>query len=241
MGKFNFYAVAKGRIPGVYTSWEQCSLQVTGYNGALFKGFQSEQDATEFAGVKPPLEDEEKKRKAESELPKHSKVKKVCQEKSKVVRVYTDGSCSPNPGPGGWAIIVVSTGFDLSNNLIDGTFIENESSYEKETTNNRMELVAATKAVHYLNTKMLSGEIITDSQYVKNGITKWIKTWKTNGWKTADKKNVKNDELWKKLNSECEIADNNTLTIKWMWTRGHSSNQYNEMADKEANRARKSM
>jgi ribonuclease HI len=232
MGKFNFYAVLRGRTPGVYKTWKECSSQVTGYSGAEYKGFHSEEDARKFAGL------ESRSRKAESILERSSQTKKPCRERTDFLRLYTDGSCSPNPGPGGWAVIVVSTKIDLDGYLVDGSFIEKESSYEKESTNNRMELSAALSAVKYLVKNTTSGEIITDSQYVQNGITGWIKKWKTNGWKTTAGTPVKNEELWRNLDSECiRIAENN-LSIKWLWTRGHATNKYNEMADTEANKAR---
>ena len=142
-------------------------------------------------------------------------------------KVYTDGSCAGNPGPGGWAAIIL---------------LENEKKElfggEKLTTNNRMELTAAIKALEYFaeqKEKKINLEIIrifTDSNYLKNGITDWINNWEKNNWKTVDKKNVKNIDLWKKLK---KLTSSNE--IEWNWVKGHSNNSMNDLADKLAKRA----
>ena len=140
------------------------------------------------------------------------------------IKVYTDGACTGNPGPGGWAAIIITD--DGKNELFGG---------EKLTTNNRMELTAAIKALEYCSKqdkKQLSLKqikIYTDSNYVKEGITVWINSWEKNNWKTADKKNVKNVDLWKKLK---ELT--NSQQIEWNWIKGHSQNPMNELADKLA-------
>jgi len=140
------------------------------------------------------------------------------------VKIYTDGSCVGNPGPGGWAAIII---------------FENETSKifggAKITTNNRMELTAAIKALEFFEeqeNKQLSLKqlkIYTDSNYVKDGITIWIKNWEKNNWKTADKKNVKNVDLWKKLK---ELT--RSKQIEWNWVKGHSNDPMNDLADKLA-------
>ncbi len=140
------------------------------------------------------------------------------------IKIYTDGACSGNPGPGGWAAIIIS---------------ENETKKifggEKLTTNNRMELTATIKALEYLekletNQLSLKGiEIHTDSTYVKEGITVWINNWEKNNWKTADKKNVKNVDLWKRLK---ELAK--SISIEWYWIKGHAGDPMNNQADKLA-------
>ena len=133
--------------------------------------------------------------------------------------IYTDGGCHGNPGPGGWGIVVIADG--IAKQLSGG---------EKLTTNNRMELCAAIAALSVVkNTPTFAGRPITvniDSQYVKNGITSWIKGWKTKGWKTADKKPVKNQDLWVQLD-----ALNSQLTVTWNWVKGHAGIQYNEVCD----------
>ena len=133
--------------------------------------------------------------------------------------IYTDGGCHGNPGPGGWGIVVIADG--IAKQLSGG---------EKLTTNNRMELCAAIAALSVVkNTPNFAGRPITvniDSQYVKNGITSWIKGWKAKGWKTADKKPVKNQDLWVQLD-----ALNSQLTVTWNWVKGHAGIQYNEVCD----------
>lgn len=133
--------------------------------------------------------------------------------------VYTDGGCSGNPGPGGWGIVVIADG--VAKQLSGG---------EKLTTNNRMELTAAITALQVIhNTEGFSARPITiniDSQYVKNGITIWIKGWKAKGWKTADKKPVKNQDLWVQLDQL-----NEGLNVNWNWVKGHAGVEYNEVCD----------
>jgi ribonuclease HI len=133
--------------------------------------------------------------------------------------VYTDGGCSGNPGPGGWGIVVIANG--EARQLSGG---------EKVTTNNRMELTAAISALSVIqNTPSFNGKKIIvniDSQYVKNGITVWIKSWKQKGWKTADKKPVKNQDLWQQLD---EL--NSNLNVEWNWVKGHAGIEYNEICD----------
>jgi len=143
------------------------------------------------------------------------------------IKIYTDGACAGNPGPGGWAAIIL---FENDKKELFGG--------EKLTTNNRMELTAAIKALEYCNEqekKQLSLKqikIYTDSTYLKDGITIWINNWEKNNWKTADKKNVKNIDLWNKLK---ELVKSNK--IDWNWVKGHSENPMNEMADRLAKKA----
>ena len=133
--------------------------------------------------------------------------------------IYTDGGCSGNPGPGGWGTVI-----------IDGTNITKLSGGEKQTTNNRMELSAAINALDAVvkNTGWRNRhvEVYSDSQYVKNGITSWIKNWKKNGWKTAAKKPVLNQDLWIALDNLY-----NQLDIEWKWVKGHAGVEYNEICD----------
>ena len=143
------------------------------------------------------------------------------------IKIYTDGACIGNPGPGGWAAIILKEG--NKNEIFGG---------EKLTTNNRMELTAAIKALEYcadLDDKQPSLkhiEIFTDSQYVKEGITGWIEKWEKNNWKTADKRNVKNIDLWKKLK---ELVKN--IKVDWIWIKGHSKDPMNDLADELAKKA----
>ncbi len=135
--------------------------------------------------------------------------------------VYTDGACSGNPGPGGWGVVI----FDQNKKQ------KNISGNVKNTTNNRMELIAPIMALKKIKVK---SEIIifTDSIYVKNGITEWIKKWKKNGWKNSNKKPVKNKDLWIKLDDLCF---KNKVT--WKWIKGHSTNKFNNLADELATQA----
>jgi len=143
------------------------------------------------------------------------------------IKIYTDGACVGNPGPGGWAAIIIQESNKIE--IFGG---------EKLTTNNRMELTAAIKALEYClekETKQLSlkeVKIYTDSNYLKDGITVWINNWEKNNWKTTDKKNVKNVDLWKKLKELTKITQ-----IEWYWIKGHSQNPMNELADKLAKKA----
>ena len=138
---------------------------------------------------------------------------------SNEIVIYTDGGCSGNPGPGGWGVVVIYNG--QARQLSGG---------EYHTTNNRMELMAAINALSIVvNTEVFKGLPVTvniDSQYVKNGITSWIKGWKAKGWRTSDKKPVKNQDLWEKLD-----ALNSSLNVTWNWVKGHAGVQYNEVCD----------
>jgi len=135
--------------------------------------------------------------------------------------IYTDGACSGNPGPGGWGAVIL----DEKKNEI------NISGKEKSTTNNRMELLASIMALRKIKE---ASEIIiyTDSIYLKNGITTWIKNWEKNDWKNSKKKPVKNKDLWLKLNRLSKEK-----IINWRWVKAHAGNKYNELADKLATEA----
>ena len=135
--------------------------------------------------------------------------------------IYTDGACSGNPGPGGWGAVI----FNQDNNQ------KNISGKENDTTNNRMELMAPIMSLKKIepNSEIT---IYTDSTYVKNGITEWIKRWKKNGWKGANKKPIKNKDLWIKLDNLCK-----NKKIIWKWVKGHSNNKYNNLADELATQA----
>ena len=133
------------------------------------------------------------------------------------VVIYTDGACSGNPGPGGWGAI-----------LMYGKHRKELSGGERLTTNNRMELLAAILALEALKGAR-AAEIHTDSNYVKNGITTWIHGWKKNGWRTADKKPVKNAELWQRLDALARFHH-----VSWHWVKGHAGHPENERADELA-------
>ena len=138
---------------------------------------------------------------------------------SQRVEIYTDGACRGNPGPGGWGVLL--------------RFGDNEKELcggEYNTTNNRMELTAAIKGL----TAIKKGSLVTlttDSKYVRNGITQWITNWKNKGWKTANKQQVKNQDLWQQLD---ELSQHHDIT--WHWVKGHSGHRENDLADVLANR-----
>jgi len=138
--------------------------------------------------------------------------------KEKIVTIYTDGACSGNPGPGGWGALMIY-GKD-EKELTGGEF---------NTTNNRMELTAAIEALNALK-RPCKIHLHTDSTYVKDGITKWIDGWKAKGWKTAAKKPVKNEDLWRALDEA-----NTKHDIEWKWVKGHAGDPGNERADELAN------
>ncbi|MBL6901243.1 MAG: ribonuclease HI [Luminiphilus sp.] len=138
----------------------------------------------------------------------------------KTVEVFTDGGCRGNPGPGGWGAV-----------LLFGEHERELKGSEDVTTNNRMELLAAISALEALS-ESCRVVLTTDSTYVKDGITKWIRNWKANGWRTAAKKPVKNQDLWQKLDAECARHQ-----VEWCWVKGHAGHPGNERADSLANTA----
>jgi ribonuclease HI len=140
--------------------------------------------------------------------------------KSDIIDIFTDGACSGNPGPGGWAAILRIGGHERE-----------ISGGEEQTTNNRMELMAVIRALQALK-RPSSVRLHTDSRYVMDGASKWLKNWKANGWKTADKKPVKNEELWRAL--ETAMHEH---TIAWKWVAGHSGHAENDRADSLARAA----
>lgn len=137
----------------------------------------------------------------------------------KHVTIYTDGGCRGNPGIGGWGVVLNYDGHEK--HLFGG---------EAETTNNRMELTAAIKALQALK-QPCAVTLYTDSQYVKQGIEQWLANWRKNNWRTAAKKAVKNQDLWQLLDTEVQRHK-----VKWDWVKGHSGNPGNELADELANR-----
>ena len=136
-----------------------------------------------------------------------------------IIEIFTDGACSGNPGPGGWGVLMRWR--DHEKELFGG---------EVQTTNNRMELMAAIQGIEAVKRRARL-RLVTDSVYVKDGITKWIHGWKRNGWKTAAKKPVKNEDLWRRL--DAALADHD---VEWSWVKGHAGHPENERADELARR-----
>jgi ribonuclease HI len=137
-----------------------------------------------------------------------------------VVEIYTDGACSGNPGPGGWGAVLSYSGH--TRELSGGEAVP--------TTNNRMELMAAIQALESL-TRPAKVRLHTDSSYLRNGITGWLAGWKRNGWRTASKQPVKNEDLWRRLDAAAAKHD-----VQWLWVKGHAGDPGNERADALANR-----
>ena len=136
------------------------------------------------------------------------------EDDSENIKIYTDGACKNNPGNGGWGALI-----------INGDQEERHFGGERDTTNNKMELLATIKALEVFN-EPIKASIFTDSKYVKDGITEWIINWKKNEWKNSQKKEVKNIELWKKLDHLCNFHN-----VEWCWVKGHSDNKFNNIAD----------
>ena len=136
-----------------------------------------------------------------------------------MIEIYTDGGCSGNPGPGGWAYVIIR----------DKVLVSEKWGAEKQTTNNRMELQAVISALENLSLEEKREEkvaVYTDSQYVQKGISLWLPDWKKREWKTSDKKPVKNRELWQRLEALAGL-----FPISWVWVKGHAGNKYNERCD----------
>ena len=136
----------------------------------------------------------------------------------KIIKIYTDGACRGNPGPGGWGALILKDNEEIKLN-----------GGQNDTTNNQMELTAVIKALDFFS-ESTEIEIFTDSKYVMDGITEYIKKWKVNGWKTASKKPVKNSDLWKQLD---DLSAQHS--IRWNWVKGHSGHRENDIADELAN------
>ncbi len=136
-----------------------------------------------------------------------------------MIEIFTDGACSGNPGPGGWGVLIINNGDERE--LYGG---------EANTTNNRMEMMAVIEALKAIDRKA-PATLYTDSQYVKNGLNDWIKGWKRNGWKTAARKPVKNNDLWIAIEALCDGRN-----LKWQWVKGHAGHPGNERADELARR-----
>jgi len=140
------------------------------------------------------------------------------------IRIWTDGACLGNPGPGGWGVLLRWNGHEKT-----------LSGGEDLTTNNRMELMAAIRALEALK-RPSRVDLTTDSQYVRKGMLEWMANWKRNGWRTASKKPVKNDDLWKRLDAAVARHD-----VHWHWVKGHSGHPENEIADELASSAAKAV
>lgn len=225
MAKKKWYAVKKGKIPGIYTEWPKAEAQVKGFPGAKFKGFASEKEAQLWL---------EGKLKEDKSTVKIKKTRKPTSENTAPregfgdgIVVYTDGGAINNPGPGGYGVVLTygeKCGTKLANTRkeLSGGF--------RLTTNNRMELMACIVALRQLKKVDTPVTLFSDSSYVVNGIRKgWAKKWQKNGWLKADKKPVMNQDLWSEL---LELSEN--LQVSFHWVKGHAGNPMNERCDKLA-------
>jgi len=143
-----------------------------------------------------------------------------------LIHIYTDGGCSGNPGPGGWAYVILKNEQGEAKGPI---FLTENWGAEKSTTNNRMELMAVISALESLSREEAGAEMLnlyTDSQYVQKGMTLWLKDWKKKGWKTSGREPVKNQDLWQRLDA---LAGG--FRVNWVWVKGHAGNEYNERCD----------
>lgn len=203
-----FYAVKRGRKTGLFTVWAECAAQVKGFQGAVYKGFMTEDEARAWLGG-ADARTEQPRAAAEMAAPSAPDADYI---------IHTDGSCLRNPGgAGGWAAVIETAATGA---------VEEKSGGDPETTNNRMELTAALMAL----TAVPEGArvaLYTDSQYLKNAFTKfWLPAWKKRGWKKADGEPVLNQDLWVQLDAAFAARQ-----VQFHWVKGHAGNPRNERCD----------
>lgn len=232
MSKQKYYAVKKGRKPGLYDEWFGAlgaEVQIRGYSGAVYKGFTSREEAEAwiraagassqpdmpFAPAQPVRSEVKTPRRSQPMVERSSS---QGPPSSIGMAIYTDGGCSKNPGPGGYGAVL----------LLNGQRRELSGGYAL-TTNNRMELTACIKGLEALDGPC-AVTVYSDSQYLVNGITKgWARRWKRNNWMRNSKEPAENSDLWNLLLDLCEKHD-----VKFQWVRGHNGNQENECCDRLA-------
>ena len=203
-----FYAVKRGRKTGLYTVWAECAAQVKGFQGAVYKGFMTEEEARAWLGG-ADARTKEPRAAAEMAAPSAPDADYI---------IHTDGSCLRNPGgAGGWAAVIETTATGA---------VEEKSGGDPETTNNRMELTAALMALSAVP-EGARVALYTDSQYLKNAFTKfWLPAWKKRGWKKADGEPVLNQDLWVQLDAAFAARQ-----VQFHWVKGHAGNPRNERCD----------
>ena len=203
-----FYAVKRGRKTGLYTVWAECAAQVKGFQGAVYKGFMTEEEARAWLGG-ADARTEQTRAAAEMAAPSAPDADYI---------IHTDGSCLRNPGgAGGWAAVIETTATGA---------VEEKSGGAPETTNNRMELTAALMALSAVP-EGARVALYTDSQYLKNAFTKfWLPAWKKRGWKKADGEPVLNQDLWVQLDAAFAARQ-----VQFHWVKGHAGNPRNERCD----------
>ena len=203
-----FYAVKRGRKTGLYTVWAECAAQVKGFQGAVYKGFMTEEEARAWLGGAD----------ARTEQPRAAAKMAAPSAPDADYIIHTDGSCLRNPGgAGGWAAVIETAATGA---------VEEKSGGAPETTNNRMELTAALMALSAVP-EGARVALYTDSQYLKNAFTKfWLPAWKKRGWKKADGEPVLNQDLWVQLDAAFAARQ-----VQFHWVKGHAGNPRNERCD----------
>ena len=204
-----FYAVKRGRKTGLYTVWAECAAQVKGFQGAVYKGFMTEEEARAWLGGADARTEKPRAAAAEMAEPSAPDADYI---------IHTDGSCLRNPGgAGGWAAVIETAATGA---------VEEKSGGAPETTNNRMELTAALMALSAVP-EGARVALYTDSQYLKNAFTKfWLPAWKKRGWKKADGEPVLNQDLWVQLDAAFAARQ-----VQFHWVKGHAGNPRNEQCD----------
>lgn len=219
MAKKKYYAVAEGRTTGIFTDWKTTEKQVKGFAGAKYKSFPTKEQADEWLND-PVYSNHKKKEKSSAQLPI-----KNGGPKEGVVTVYTDGGSINNPGPGGYGVVI-----------IDGEQVRELSGGFRQTTNNRMEMMAAIVALEELQSSTTPIHLFSDSSYLVNGITKgWAESWKKNAWLKKDGQPALNHDLWQVLLTLIEPVE-----VSFFWIKGHAGHVYNERCDQLAVREAKS-
>ncbi len=215
MAKKKYYAIAQGIKPGIYTSWPEAEAQVKGYAGAKFKGFPSREEAEMW--IKNPDIPSTKSKSPKKDSPNNTFNKPVLADNC--IEIYTDGGAINNPGPGGYGVVII----------VDGETTELSGGY-KNTTNNRMELMACIKGLAALPVRNRAVALFSDSSYVVNGISKgWAKGWRKRGWMKSDGNPALNPDLWEQLLDTVE-----GLKIQFYWVKGHNGHSLNERCDQLA-------
>lgn len=214
MSAKKFYVVKKGKVPGIYTAWagkDGAQVQVSGFQGAIYKGFKTRKEAEKF--MEGPMPNWNFDREKKSSV-KTVKTKQHIPDADQIV-IYTDGGALGNPGPGGYGIVIIN---GEEKKEISGGF--------RLTTNNRMELTACIQALKALK-KSSKVSLFSDSKYVVDGISKgWAAKWRKNSWMRTKKDPAINPDLWEQLLEQCEKHN-----VDLNWVKGHAGNFYNERCD----------
>jgi len=214
-----FYAVAVGRVPGIYTNWPDAQSQVSGFEGAMYKSFTTREEAKTWC-KNPTYTPVVRKRCKAKEAPAKAAPPPRPKGAGKLFQIFSDGGAIGNPGPGGYGVVIVD---DKKRTELKGGY-----GY---TTNNRMELMGCIKALEHIGATKRPLILTTDSAYVVNGISKgWAEGWRQRGWTKSDGKPAVNTDLWAKLLDLCA-----PLAIRFQWVKGHAGHPENERCDTLAN------